>query len=161
MLVPTVYDISVGDFSLAFWWTVVSTTCDFIDGGLAHVRGLESSVGAFLDPLVDKIVTGVTLGFLVPRLPWMFLPVIIVLNILAVLLTAVRVKRGLGSPVSKNTFASKTAGKLKAVFEDVSLLLILAGLSFDIPWALQTIPWTLLTLSLPLAAWSLYHQRHP
>lgn len=52
---------AVGAFAVFF----VASVSDYIDGRIARERGLESRLGAFLDPLADKLLVGAALLVLV------------------------------------------------------------------------------------------------
>lgn len=68
LLVPAVvWLMAERRFDLAFWGFAVAGISDGIDGFIARHWNLRSRLGAFLDPLADKLLlvsTFVTLGFL-------------------------------------------------------------------------------------------------
>ncbi len=145
----------------------ISSTMDFVDGALAHYRNQHTPLGAFLDPLSDKLVNCGVLLAAVPRLPAAFGPPVTVMCIFALGLTAVRVWRmwrawrKTGDLTTAPT-AAKDVGKLKTVFEIGAILILLTGLHFS--WAILV--WTagvLLIVAVLLAArsfWVQYQATH-
>ena len=53
-------------YFLAFWGFVIAAATDFFDGWLARKMGVESTLGAILDPIADKVlVAGAVVGLAV------------------------------------------------------------------------------------------------
>lgn len=48
--------IHYGEFKIALWLFMVQAITDLLDGFLARVLGEKTSLGAFLDPLADKVM---------------------------------------------------------------------------------------------------------
>jgi phosphatidylglycerophosphate synthase len=139
LVVPVAYLLRERAYWPALVTLAVAMILDFVDGALAEARGEKTLLGAFLDPLSDKVIICGTLLALVDRLPWAFTPVIIAICAIALSLTAGRVvkmarqKPGTADP----PIAAKPSGKLKLVAETVSLLLTVIGLAVGV----QAIVW--------------------
>ena len=57
LLVPlTVWLIVTGHFGLAFFAFIAAGVSDAIDGFIAKRSGLATALGAYLDPLADKLL---------------------------------------------------------------------------------------------------------
>ena len=55
LLVPTVvWAIGVGETQLAFWLFLTAGVSDALDGFIAKRFGMQTELGAYLDPLADK-----------------------------------------------------------------------------------------------------------
>lgn len=152
-------------------WAVIlfgiSSTLDFVDGALAHYRNLHTPLGAFLDPLSDKLVNCGVLLAAVPRLPSAFALPITVMCVFALLLTFVRLGRMWRAyrktgDVTRAPTAAKDVGKLKTVFEITAIILLQLGMHLDLP-ALVWTAGVLLVLAVLLAArsfWVQYQATH-
>lgn len=56
-LVPfVIYAIAQGDFLWAFWGFVIAGVTDAIDGFIARHFNMRTELGAYLDPLADKLL---------------------------------------------------------------------------------------------------------
>jgi phosphatidylglycerophosphate synthase len=138
LIIPVAYCLRERMYWIALVTLGVAMLLDFVDGALAEVRGEQSALGAFLDPLSDKVIVCGTILALIDRLPWPFVPVTVAICLIAFGLTAGRVvrmarHRGAGdAPI-----AAKPSGKLKLVAETTSLLLTVIGLALGV----QTIVW--------------------
>lgn len=134
LVVPVAYLLRERAYWPALVTLAVAMILDFVDGALAEARGEKTLLGAFLDPLSDKVIICGTLLALVDRLPWPFTPVIVAICAIAFGLTAARVVRmarqkpGAADP----PIAAKPSGKLKLVAETTSLLLTVIGLAVGI-----------------------------
>jgi len=131
LVVPIAWLLLRGSFWAALGVIAIAMLLDFVDGALAHARDQMTQVGAFLDPLADKVLICGSLLAVLGRLPGAFVPVTIGVCAVATLLTMVRIvkmakaKQGLDQP----SVAAKPAGKLKLVAETASLLLVVLGLA--------------------------------
>lgn len=147
-------------------WAVIlfgiSSTCDHLDGKLAYRRQQHTALGAFLDPLSDKIVNCGVLLTAVPRLPSAFGPPVTVMCLFAFGLTTVRLwrmwraYRKTGSTERAPT-AAKNVGKLKVICEITAIILLLLGLHLEV----TVLVWTagvLLIAAVLLAARSFWAQ---
>ncbi len=137
----------------------VAMLLDFVDGALATARDAQSEMGAFLDPLGDKILICGSLLAVIDRLPWYFGIVTFGICFFAVLLTAARVirMRAAAKGVPGPSVAASSAGKLKLILETVGLLTALLSLALPLA-ALTWVALALLSLALYYALQSLLSQ---
>ncbi|RLQ89414.1 CDP-alcohol phosphatidyltransferase family protein [Notoacmeibacter ruber] len=100
IMVPLiVWALLVGYWSAALWLFVIAGLSDAVDGALARLWGQQSSVGAYLDPIADKLLlssTFIMLGF-VGALP-LWLVVIVTFRDIGIL-GGVLLAREMGSPM--------------------------------------------------------------
>jgi CDP-diacylglycerol--glycerol-3-phosphate 3-phosphatidyltransferase len=96
----------------AFAVFFVASVSDYVDGRIARSRGLESRMGAFLDPLADKLLVGAALLVLVDTREFpLWAALVIGAREIAVQILRTQIVGGGGSmPASK-------AGKLKTSFQ--------------------------------------------
>lgn len=80
LLVPiVVWAIAFGEVQLAFWLFLLAGVSDAIDGFLAKNFGMQTELGAYLDPLADKallvsIYVTLAIAGLIPR--WVAIAVV-------------------------------------------------------------------------------------
>lgn len=132
MLLPIMILLSSVQDATTYQWCfalfLVAALTDLIDGWAARHLHCESSLGAFLDPLADKILTNVLLVFLASRLPdWISLWLVLLL---------------LGREFAVQGFRSmalcvgvlirtELVSKLKTFFQLVAAGAVLVGLGWD------------------------------
>ncbi|MDP7111299.1 MAG: CDP-diacylglycerol--glycerol-3-phosphate 3-phosphatidyltransferase [Myxococcota bacterium] len=101
---------------VAMWLFIAACITDIVDGFLARRLGLTSTVGAFLDPLADKLLVMAVMVMLIPldRIPaWM----VVLLLSREITITALR-----GIAVSEGiVIAAGKLGKYKTAFQDTAL----------------------------------------
>ena len=131
LLVPVVvWAIAAGEVQLAFWLFVLAGVSDAIDGFLARQFGMQTELGAYLDPLADKAllvsiyVTLAVVG-LIPR--WTAIAVVSrdVMIIGAILLSVLMAK-----PV---TIRPLVVSKVNTMVQIVFAALVLASDGFGFP----------------------------
>ena len=162
LIIPIFFCIRRESYAAALVVTGISFAGDFADGALAKMRKQHTTLGAFLDPLSDKIVNCGILLLLVPRLPSAFGPPILICCVIAIALTVIRLYRIVrawrkNQAIKTKTVQSKPAGKIKMVAEVSAILLLFIGLflgSLAIIW----IAGILLLISVLFAGWSFYMQ---
>lgn len=158
ILVPVIFWLLVnGNTKAAFFLFVIAGVSDAVDGFLAKRFGLQTELGAYLDPIADKLLIVsiyVALGVLKALPSWLVIAVVSrdILIVVAVLLSGV-----LGQPlrikplaVSKANTASQIllAGTVLAAegftlgLDEIRLMLV---------WITGTL--TLLSLAMYLKAW--------
>lgn len=107
---------------------VIASATDFIDGRWARKAKIVTDLGAFLDPLADKMLVNLTILALVVlnQIPlWMF----------AVILIRDFAVDGLRMMAAKNniTIAASKFGKLKTMIQMITLSMILINMIFNNP----------------------------
>lgn len=134
LAIPVFWALTEGRYWIALAVFAAAMALDAVDGAIAHVRNMGTAMGAFIDPLADKLlVYGAMLAL------WDVLPAWITLLIggslvFAAALTLVRIvrlirARNLSGPALAQTVAAKPAGKVKTMFDVGASLLIMAGLA--------------------------------
>ena len=111
-------------------YTVAALT-DYFDGHYARKMGVETSLGVFLDPLADKILT-FSAFIVLPTLnanvfPWWPIIAIVVRDVWVTGMRVVATKRGMEM---KTSFSAKVKTFIQMGFLYVSLLL---GLAISVP----------------------------
>lgn len=131
---PVFWTLSSGRYWMALALFCAAMALDAVDGAIAHVRNQSTALGAFIDPLADKLlVYGAMLSL------WGVLPAWITLLIggslaFAAMLTLARIyrlfrARNLSGPALAQTVAAKPAGKVKTMFDVAASAIIMAGLA--------------------------------
>jgi cardiolipin synthase len=144
LLVPVVvWAIAAGEMRIAFLLFLAAAISDAVDGFLAKRFGMTTELGAYLDPLADKVLIVsiyVTLGIngIIPR--WI---VILVVSRDLMIVGAVLLSWLVDKPVTVKPF---TVSKLNTAAQIIYAGLVLAsfGFDFDAGW--------LLTLAMALVA---------
>jgi CDP-diacylglycerol--glycerol-3-phosphate 3-phosphatidyltransferase len=140
-----------------FWAAVIFAVAgftDFFDGLLARMMGTTSALGAFLDPVADKLMVVVALTLLVKlhNTEWMTVPAFIIIG-REVTVSALRewmAQMGSHTEVSVNWI-----GKIKTVLQMVAITGLIANpADFTNPWTLTA--YVLLYLSVALTLWSMW-----
>jgi cardiolipin synthase len=144
LLVPVVvWAIAAGEMRIAFLLFLAAAISDAVDGFLAKRFGMTTELGAYLDPLADKVLIVsiyVTLGIngIIPR--WI---VILVVSRDIMIVGAVLLSWLVDKPVTVKPLA---VSKFNTAAQIIYAGLVLAsfGLGFDAGW--------LLTLAMALVA---------
>lgn len=106
---------------------LVAALTDLIDGWTARRLGCQSSLGAFLDPLADKIFTNILLVFLASHFPdWISLWLVLLLLAREF---AVQGLRSMG-PCVGVVIRTEWLSKLKTFFQLVAAGAVLVGLGW-------------------------------
>ena len=132
LLLPTMVLLGTADESLflprmAFGVFLVASLSDLLDGWLARRLACTSNLGAFLDPLSDKIMTNVLLVFMSCRYPQQ-VPLWMVLSLLAREF-AVQGFRSL-APCVGVVIKTDLLSKLKTFFQLFSIGSLIVGLGW-------------------------------
>ena len=141
-------------FSAAVVFTAAAVT-DALDGYLARLLKQETPIGRQLDPLIDKVIVSGTYVYLltVPGTgvspatgvyPWMVTTIIV----RELLIQGLRsLLEGQGQP-----FGARLAGKLKTLFQCLSIIAILLVLSLQPPavwlWGRDLLTWVAVGLTI-------------
>lgn len=128
-IVPVVMWLMTVQGRWAAWAALVlfvgAALSDIVDGYLARKLGLQSTMGAFLDPLADKLlVTGVMI-MLIPmdRLPAWMVAVFILRELTITALRSMAMSEGL-------VIAASNWGKYKTAFQDTGISFLVFGHAF-------------------------------
>ena len=108
---------------------IVASCTDFIDGHIARKRNLVTNLGKFLDPIADKVLVSTALIVMLTVdaiLPPLFSIAVAVILARALIVSGFRMvaaSRGL-------VLAADKIGKVKTVFQDLAIFVLLAGYDF-------------------------------
>lgn len=117
---------------------VLAASTDALDGHIARSRGLVTNLGKFLDPIADKVLVSTALILLLTR-GWAFEAdffaswgLIVAGICVAVILARELIVSGFRMIAAGRgiVLAADKLGKIKTVFQDLSIALILAGMAF-------------------------------
>jgi cardiolipin synthase len=142
ILIPVIFWLLVsGNMRAAFIAFVCAGVSDAVDGFLAKRLDLRTQLGAYLDPLADKLLVAsiyIALGVLTALPSWLVIAVVSrdILIVLGVLLAWV-----IGHPLKMHP---ALVSKLNTVFQIVLAATVLADLGFDLGLDLvrQFLVWT-------------------
>lgn len=130
ILAPLVaWRLSEYDVDGAFWLFVAAALTDLLDGNLARLLNQRSVLGAWLDPIADKVMllSTLTMLCLTDMLPMWLLWLVLVRDIV-ILLGAEAYRRLTGSLDVRPTLS----GKLATALEFVLVSYTLADLALDL-----------------------------
>ena len=147
LIVLLLFSNKVCAFLAAIVFSAASVT-DLLDGLFARRRGLESTLGKFLDPLADKLLISATLIMLIPhgRVPAWIAFVIIGREIAVTGLRAILSEKGV-------VMRAEELGKYKTGFQIVAIIpLLIHYTHFDIDF--HSIGKVFLWIALMLTVWS-------
>lgn len=133
---------------------VLAAITDGLDGYYARKLGQTSVLGAFLDPVADKLMVAVVLVLLVQDEPsvWLAIPAAIIIG-REITISALR--EWMAELGESNKVAVSGYGKLKTICQMVALgFLIFHDPLFGIP--IYTIGMVLLYIAASLTLWSMY-----
>jgi cardiolipin synthase (CMP-forming) len=122
-----------GEFTQAFWMTVIAGATDAVDGYIARAFGHKSLVGAYLDPVADKVLILSLLGILTydGHLPVWFVVLALARDVAIVATVAVFTRMKRADLRMQPLFVSK----LTTVAQIALVLVTLADLAFALKWA--------------------------
>ena len=152
VLVPFIASALVNErFEQAFWMTLVAGASDAVDGYIARTFSHKSIVGAYLDPVADKILILTLFGLLTyaGHLPLWLMVLALARDVAIVATVAVfsgMVKTGLRM---KPLFISK----LTTVSQVLLLLVTLADLAFSVDLAMLRVLMTWAAALFTIASW--------
>ncbi len=109
---------------------VVAALTDFLDGYIARKRNLVTNLGKFLDPIADKcLVATALIVMLLPYdmaiLPWYGSIAVAIILCRELIVSGFRMVAASKGVV----LAADKVGKIKTVFQDVGIAVLLAGAS--------------------------------
>jgi CDP-diacylglycerol--glycerol-3-phosphate 3-phosphatidyltransferase len=147
LIVLLLFSNKVCAFLAAVVFSAASVT-DLLDGLFARRRGLESTLGKFLDPLADKLLVSAALIMLIPhgRVPAWIALVIIGREIAVTGLRAILSEKGV-------VMGAEEMGKYKTGFQIAAIIPLLIHYTyFDIDF--RSIGQVFLGMALILTVWS-------
>ena len=111
---------------------VIASSTDFLDGYIARKRNLVTNLGKFLDPIADKcLVATALIVMLLPLntviLPWYGSIAVAVIICRELIVSGFRIVAASKGGV----LAADKVGKIKTVFQDVGIAVLLAGASIQ------------------------------
>ncbi len=133
---------------------IVAALTDLLDGYIARKLGQTSRLGAFLDPVADKLMVAVVLVLLVERhpSPWLALPAAVIIGRE---ITVSALREWMAELGARSKVAVSNLGKFKTTGQMLALiLLILEKTYFFIPTFL--IGMILLYIAAVLTLWSMF-----
>jgi cardiolipin synthase len=139
----------------AFWMTLVAGASDAIDGFIARVFDHKSVIGAYLDPVADKILVVTLFGLLTAQgqIP-VWLMIIVMARDVAIVATVAAFNRMKARPLQMKPLL---ISKLTTFFQISLLLATLADLGFalDALWVRDILAITAGVLT--IASWVAYY----
>ena len=108
---------------------VLAAATDFLDGYIARKYHLVTNLGKFLDPIADKVLVStalilmLTVDAILPPLFTIAVAVILARELIVSGFRMVAASRGL-------VLAADKIGKVKTVFQDLAIFVLLAGYDF-------------------------------
>ncbi|MFK8024138.1 MAG: CDP-diacylglycerol--glycerol-3-phosphate 3-phosphatidyltransferase [Ilumatobacter sp.] len=159
LLSPLVF-LAIPEDGSGSWWSFllwfVLCASDGIDGWIARKRG-PTAVGAFLDPLADKVLVLGAMFTLVAHDIFWFFPVAVIAG-RELLISGYRIVksgRGVSVPASR-------LGKYKTVVQQFAVAFALFPLTaLDATWTWTSLLWIAVVLTVVSGAQYLYHARRP
>jgi len=130
------------DVNGAFWLFVIAAITDLLDGNLARWLNQRSVLGAWLDPIADKVMLLTTLSMLaLTELLPMWLLYVVVVRDLVILAGAEAYRRLTGKLDVRPTIS----GKIATFMEFVLVSWVLADIALDLGWDQTIEPLALVT----------------
>jgi CDP-diacylglycerol--glycerol-3-phosphate 3-phosphatidyltransferase/cardiolipin synthase len=126
---------------------------DWLDGYLARRMGLESPLGAFLDPVADKLMVAAALILIVQAdpTPWLAVPAVVIVG-REITISALR--EWMAELGARAQVAVSVVGKFKTALQMVAIVLLLLRHDvLGIP--VYTVGYVLLYLAVVLTLWSM------
>lgn len=148
-------------FYLPFAWSHVATALifalaaatDWLDGYLARKLGQTSALGAFLDPVADKLMVAVALILLVQAhpSPWLAIPAAIIVG-REIAISALR--EWMAELGKRTSVAVSIMGKFKTIGQMLALILLLYWEPIGF-FPTSTLGFVLLYLAAGMTLWSM------
>lgn len=120
MVLPIIYFVSEDYIVKAIFFLFIALITDFLDGYIARSFERETKFGSLMDPIVDKVLyASLLVVFIEKGFISSIAPIIIVLR--EIIISGLR---GVHSSLGM-TLSSEYHGKVKTVFQDISMFAIL------------------------------------
>ncbi len=150
-------------FFLPYDWTLlacatifaVGAVTDIVDGYIARSTGQTTDLGAFLDPVADKLMVAVALALLIQmhNTIWMTVPAVVIIC-REILVSALR--EWMGTYGTQGKVSVAFIGKVKTTLQMLAIIGLFANTPDVVDWLLIT-AYVLLYASFFLTLWSMYH----
>lgn len=139
--------VAAGTFTLA-------AVTDWLDGYLARRLGQISKLGAFLDPVADKLMVAVVLVLLLERNPtiWMTVPVAVIIGRE---ITVSALREWMAELGARARVAVSVAGKVKTGCQMVAIILLVMHQSI-FGYSMFALGLILLYIATGLTLWSMF-----
>ena len=133
LMIPAI----IGLFYLPYWWAgpaacagfAIAGITDTLDGYFARKLGLTSRLGAFLDPVADKLIVAAALVLIVSRDPRWYV-VLMAIVILGREIAVSALREWMATIGARARVAVSGLGKLKTIMQIVGLSCLLFRLDF-------------------------------
>lgn len=128
---------------------------DLFDGYLARRRGEMTELGAFLDPVADKLMVGVALALLIQmhNTAWLTIPA---LTIICRELLVSALREWMSTYGSLGSVKVAFIGKVKTTLQMIAITGLLANPPQPVDWVLL-LAYAFLYASFLMTLWSMYH----
>lgn len=146
--------LSAGNHLLSAIIFAVASITDWFDGFLARYLHQTSKLGAFLDPVADKLIVAVALVLLVsdPRLPLLAIPAAIIVG-REIVISALR--EWMAELGKRASVAVSFIGKLKTLLQMLAIIMLLVYKPGGEKQWIGILGYLLLYLSVGLTLWSM------
>ena len=113
-----------GHYMVACLVFTIATITDYLDGYLARKLKQISPLGAFLDPVADKLIVAIALVLLVQKNPsfWLVLPAIIIIGRE---ITVSALREWMAELGERSKIAVSFVGKIKTAAQMISIILLI------------------------------------
>jgi CDP-diacylglycerol--glycerol-3-phosphate 3-phosphatidyltransferase len=155
--------IMVALFYLPYEWTpmacavvfAAASFTDLFDGYLARSRGQTTELGAFLDPVADKLMVGVALALLIQMhtTAWLTIPA---LTIICRELLVSALREWMGTYGTQGNVSVAFIGKVKTALQMIAITGLLANPPQPVDWILL-LAYAFLYASFLMTIWSMFH----
>lgn len=128
---------------------------DLFDGYLARKRGQMTELGAFLDPVADKLMVCVALALLIQMhsTAWLTVPALVIIG-REILVSALR--EWMSEYGTKGKVNVAFIGKVKTTLQMIAITGLLANPPMPVDWVLL-LAYGFLYASFLMTLWSMYH----
>ena len=131
----------------------IAAVTDWLDGYLARRMGLVSPIGAFLDPVADKLMVAAALVLLVQAdpTPWLAVPAVVIVGRE---ITVSALREWMAELGARAQVAVSTVGKFKTAAQMVAVILLLYRADL-LGMPVYLVGFVLLYVSVILTLWSM------
>jgi len=132
----------------------IAAATDWLDGYLARRLNQASRLGAFLDPVADKLMVVIVLVLLLEARPspWLALPVAVIIG-REIAVSALR--EWMAEMGARRKVAVSWLGKVKTALQMIALGLLVLGTGPDMPNAVFALGMLLLYVATIMTLWSM------